>query len=74
MIKPGEIKTFFFSFKSRSTGIFDEEWVLECEPPLLAPLPIITLSGHAIEDDPNVEWYRNSIIKPHKKLGEVKST
>jgi hypothetical protein len=56
VIKPGEIRTFYFTFRSRTTGIFEEEWVLECEPPLITPLPPVKLAGHAIQDDPHVEW------------------
>ena len=56
MIKPGETKKFYFTFKSRITGIFDEEWVLECEPSLLHALPTIKLSGHAIQEDDKVKW------------------
>ena len=57
VIKPGEKKTFFFSFKSSITGVFNEEWALECEPALVSNLPNLQLSGNAYEDDGRVNWY-----------------
>lgn len=56
MIKPGETISFKFSFLSKVTGIFDEEWILNCEPHLIEPLPKIKFSGQAIVEDLNVKW------------------
>jgi hypothetical protein len=70
VIKPGESRPFYFTFKSRSTGIFEEEWILECEPSLLSPLPVIKLCGHALEDDNNIEWYYLEFII--NLIGEAK--
>lgn len=56
ILKPGESKTFIFSFRSESKpGMFFEEWELLSDPSLLAPLPLINLSGIAIQRDNNVE-------------------
>mmetsp|Transcript_29997 Transcript_29997/g.40607 ORF Transcript_29997/g.40607 Transcript_29997/m.40607 type:complete len:106 (-) Transcript_29997:2499-2816(-) len=51
ILKPGESKTFTFSFKSDKAGMFNEEWALLTEPNLLNPLPLISLSGIALSDD-----------------------
>lgn len=51
MIKPGERIRFVFSFLSKITGIFNEEWQLKCEPPCLQPLPNLKLTGIANIDD-----------------------
>ena len=59
VIKPGEKMTFVFSFKSSITGIFTAEWEIKCEPFTLNKLPIIKLKGHAITEDPNIEWREN---------------
>jgi hypothetical protein len=33
VINPGERIRFVFSFLSKVTGVFDEQWQLHCEPP-----------------------------------------
>jgi len=38
------------------TGIYDEEWNLECEPPTTYPLDLLKVSGHAIEVDDVRNW------------------
>jgi hypothetical protein len=51
ILKPGESKTFNFSFKSSKIGMFNEEWELLTEPLLLTPLNSVCLSGIACEED-----------------------
>lgn len=48
---PGQEKVFTFSFRSTNLGIFNEEWELLTEPALLTPLPVLSMSGIAIEDE-----------------------
>ena len=50
-LKPGETKTFIFSFRSEKPGMYFEEWELLTEPALLSPLPLINLSGMAVKED-----------------------
>lgn len=50
-LKPGEAKTFIFSFRSEKPGMFNEEWELLTEPQLLEPAPLVYLSGMATQDD-----------------------
>lgn len=51
VIKPGERIRFVFSFLSKLTGVFNEEWQLKCEPPCLQSVPTLKLSGTAYIDD-----------------------
>lgn len=52
VLKPGESKTFTFSFRSADKpGMFFEEWELITDPHLLQPLPMIYLSGIATLND-----------------------
>jgi hypothetical protein len=51
MLKPGESKSFTFSFKSEKVGMFNEEWELLTEPILLNPLSLVSLSGIATQED-----------------------
>jgi hypothetical protein len=50
-LKPGEAKTFIFSFRSEKPGMFNEEWELLTEPQLITPAPILNLSGMATRVD-----------------------
>jgi hypothetical protein len=50
-LKPGESKTFTFSFSSEKVGMFNEEWELWTEPLLLQNLPILSLCGVSTEED-----------------------
>ena len=54
-LKPGESKTFIFSFRSDKPGMFNEEWELLTEPQLLEPAPLLYISGMAIQDDEYLE-------------------
>jgi hypothetical protein len=54
-LKPGESKTFIFSFRSEKPGIFNEEWELLTEPQLLEAAQILNLSGMATKSDNYVE-------------------
>lgn len=56
VIKPGEQKKFVFAFLSKITGIFNQEMMLECEPPTVIALPKLKLSGHSIDQDNLKEW------------------
>jgi hypothetical protein len=56
VIKPGESKKFIFAFISKITGIFNEEWLLKCEPPTIQHLPNLKLSGNAISEDNLKDW------------------
>lgn len=51
ILKPGESKTFTFSFRSQKVGMFNEEWELLTEPLLMNTLPVLALSGIALEPD-----------------------
>lgn len=51
VIKPGERIRFVFSFLSKTTGVFNEEWQLKCEPPCMQPLPNLKLTGVACVED-----------------------
>lgn len=55
MLKPGESKTFIFSFRSEKPGMFNEEWELLTEPNLITPAPLLCLSGMATKADEYVE-------------------
>ena len=54
-LKPGEQKTFIFSFRSEKPGMFNEEWELLTEPQLLEPAPLLYLSGMATKADDYTE-------------------
>jgi len=54
-LKPGEVKTFIFSFRSEIPGMFNEEWELLTEPMLIEPAPILNLSGMATRVDEFIE-------------------
>ena len=54
-LKPGEQKTFIFSFRSTKPGMFNEEWELLTEPQLLETAPLLNLSGMATKNDDFVE-------------------
>jgi hypothetical protein len=51
ILKPGESKTFTFSFKSEKVGMFNEEWELLPTPSLMNELPQLCLSGIAVKED-----------------------
>jgi len=51
ILKPGEQKTFIFSFRSEKVGMFNEEWELLTEPLLLNSLPVLSLSGISLQTD-----------------------
>jgi hypothetical protein len=51
MLKPGESKSFTFSFKSAKVGMFTEEWELLTDPLLTQPLNVVTLTGIATQED-----------------------
>ena len=52
VLKPGESKTFTFSFRSAETpGMYFEEWELLTDPQLLVALPLVYLSGIATLND-----------------------
>jgi hypothetical protein len=52
VLKPGEQKTFTFSFRSAETpGMYFEEWELLTDPKLLQGLPQVYLSGIATLND-----------------------
>ena len=52
---PGEEKVFTFSFWSVKPGVFNEEWELITDPPLNDALPVVALSGDALEDETDLE-------------------
>ena len=54
-LKPGENKTFIFSFRSEKAGMFNEEWELLTEPELVEAPPLLTLSGMATKEDEFIE-------------------
>lgn len=69
-MKPGESKTFIFSFRSESkAGMYFEEWELLTEPQLLATLPQLNLSGIVIKRDQDGE-NRQGLLD--RREGEVK--
>lgn len=51
ILKPGESKTFIFSFRSEKVGMFNEEWELLTEPLLMNSLPVLSLSGISLQVD-----------------------
>jgi len=61
-LRPGESKTFIFSFRSENPGMFNEEWELLTEPMLMEPAPILNLSGMATRVDEFIEA-RNQMHK-----------
>lgn len=54
-MKPGESKTYIFSFRSEKPGMFNEEWELLTEPQLLETAPLLNLSGMATKADEYIE-------------------
>ncbi|KAL4481803.1 hypothetical protein ABPG74_007892 [Tetrahymena malaccensis] len=56
VIKPGQSKRFVFAFMSKVTGIFYEEWELQCEPPTMHPIQRLKLTGNAIDVDNLKDW------------------
>lgn len=54
-MKPGETKTFTFSFISDKVGMYNEEWELLTEPLLNNSLPMLSLSGIATQPDAYTE-------------------
>ena len=52
---PNEEKVFTFSFRSVRPGMYNEEWELLTEPPLNQQLPVLSISGTAIEDETDLE-------------------
>ena len=54
-LKPGEAKTFIFSFRSEKPGMFNEEWELLTEPQLLETAPLLNLSGMATQGDAYID-------------------
>lgn len=54
ILKPGESKSFTFSFKSEKVGMFNEEWELMTEPALLHSLPVLSLSGVCTQEDRHI--------------------
>ena len=54
-MKPGESKTFTFSFISDKVGMFNEEYELLTEPLLNNSLPMLSLSGIATQEDEYAE-------------------
>ena len=64
VLKPGESKTFTFSFRSADKpGMFFEEWELITDPHLLHPLPMVYLSGIATLNDDE----RQKMIKDRRE-------
>ena len=55
ILKPGESKTYIFSFRSEKPGMFNEEWELLTEPQLLETAPLLNLSGMATKADEYIE-------------------
>jgi hypothetical protein len=51
ILKPGEEKSFVFSFKSDKVGIFNEEWEILTEPALQNSLPNLSLCGVGVAED-----------------------
>lgn len=68
LLKPGEHKTFTFSFRSaEKPGMYFEEWELLTDPQLLTGLPVVNLSGIAtLADD-----VRQNMIAEKKKSVEA---
>jgi hypothetical protein len=63
VLKPGESKTFTFSFRSADKpGMFFEEWELITDPHMLQALPVIYLSGIATLNDDD----RQKMIRERK--------
>jgi hypothetical protein len=67
-LKPGETKTFIFSFRSEKPGIFSEEWELLTEPQLLEPVPVLNLSGMAVKEDEHVNGRQSLNERFEKEL------
>lgn len=65
-LKPGENKTFIFSFRSEKAGMFNEEWELLTEPELMETPPLLTLSGMATKEDEFIEA-RNQLKQRFEK-------
>lgn len=65
VIKPGERIRFVFSFISKVTGVFNEEWNLKCEPPTRDSLPNLKLSGQSYL----VCYYLFIIRKTNSRIG-----
>ena len=59
ILKPGESKTFTFSFRSEKVGMFNEEWELLTEPLLINSLPMLSLSGISLQADLYAEKRHN---------------
>lgn len=55
ILKPGESKTFIFSFRSEIPGIYNEEWEFLTDPELMERAPLLNLSGMATKDDDYVQ-------------------
>ena len=51
MLLPGQSKRFLFSFISKKTGIFTEEWDLHTDPLVVKPIPQLVLTGRSFQTD-----------------------
>ncbi|EGR28464.1 mycbp associated protein, putative, partial [Ichthyophthirius multifiliis] len=76
VIKPGQQKKFIFSFMSKLTGTFYEEWEFKCEPPNQNQVKNLKLSGHSIDVDNLKNWRGNFDENNYKQflyksMGEV---
>ncbi len=50
-MNPGDVVNFSFSFLSKITGIYYDNWMLKFEPSSNQPPVILNLIGHSIEPD-----------------------
>lgn len=55
VIKPGEQKTYTFTFYSTLPGQFHAQYYIDTDPKLPEELPPIELSGFAVVSDKNIE-------------------
>merc|ERR1712166_1411975 len=55
ILKPGESKTFSFTFSSEKIGMYNEEWELWTEPLLHNQLPVLQMAGICVQEDKHEE-------------------
>ena len=58
---PGESVDFFFSFVSKNSGIYSEQFVFQFEPRANIEFPLITLTGNAFVEDDLVDLRRQLV-------------
>ena len=65
-MNPGENVDFFFSFISKNSGIYSEQYIFSFEPRANIEFPVITLTGNALVED-ELKTLREALIQTFKE-------